>query len=434
VGRKAKNRRQSHGSAWHWKQTDCWYCTHPGTRKRLPLLDEHGQRIRGKDRREAADIALARAKLSWEADSAGPSDGGQWLVARICSEYLQHCERGAANGSISPGHRTNATAWLNDLCAYCGALPVAQLTQEQVQTWIAEHESWRSPATIRSVIAIVLAAFNRGEKMRGIANPLKGLKKPASKPRLASFSPEEEQLIYGATEPRFGDFLFAAIHTGLRPFCELARLTADNVEESDRGMMWRVWSSKTKKTRKIPVRPEVAERVHALLATAPKGSGKPIFRNTQGKPWKPTAGVVRFLTLKAKLGWDQDPVRRRYSCYTSRHTFAHRMLSGYWTGGAGCSIETLAELIGDTPKVAFDHYGREWGQHYQDPLWSAIGEGNKAGSSSTRAGSQKKRSSARRPKAGKKHGTTAASAKRRATPTRRETSACSRAPRGKRPI
>ena len=32
-----------------------------------------------------------------------------------------------------------------------------------------------------------------------------------------------------------------------------------------------------------------------------------------------------------------------------------------------------AELIGDTPKVAFDHYGREWGQHYQEPLWAAIG-------------------------------------------------------------
>jgi hypothetical protein len=48
-------------------------------------------------------------------------------------------------------------------------------------------------------------------------------------------------------------------------------------------------------------------------------------------------------------------------------------LSGYWNGGAGCSIETLAELIGDTPKVAFDHYGREWGQHYQEPLWLAVG-------------------------------------------------------------
>jgi len=49
------------------------------------------------------------------------------------------------------------------------------------------------------------------------------------------------------------------------------------------------------------------------------------------------------------------------------------MLSGYWNNGAGCSIETLAELIGNTPKVAFDHYGREWGQHYQDPLWAAMG-------------------------------------------------------------
>ena len=52
-------------------------------------------------------------------------------------------------------------------------------------------------------------------------------------------------------------------------------------------------------------------------------------------------GVVRFLTLKKKLGWDVDPAKRHYSCYTCRHTFAHRMLSGYWKGGAGCSIETL---------------------------------------------------------------------------------------------
>ena len=55
------------------------------------------------------------------------------------------------------------------------------------------------------------------------------------------------------------------------------------------------------------------------------------------------------------------------------------MLCGYWNGGAGCSVETLAELIGDTPKVAFDHYGREWGQHYQDPLWNAIGMRRKGG-------------------------------------------------------
>jgi integrase len=156
----------------------------------------------------------------------------------------------------------------------------------------------------------------------------------------------------------------------------LARITADEVEETDRGMMWRVDSSKNNKIRKIPVRPEVAELTRQLMKTAPRGSGIPLFRNTKGRPWKRMTGVVRFLTIKEKLGWDKDPVKGHYSCYTCRHTFAHRMLSGYWTEGVGCSIETLAELMGDTPKVAFEHYGKEWGQHYQDPLWAAIGEGS----------------------------------------------------------
>jgi integrase len=109
------------------------------------------------------------------------------------------------------------------------------------------------------------------------------------------------------------------------------------------------------------------------MKTAPRGSGVPLFRNSRGKPWQRMTGVVRFLTLKKKLGWDKDPVQKKFSCYSCRHTFAHRMLSGYGNGGAGCSIETLAELIGDTPEVAFDHYGKEWGQHYQEPLWAALG-------------------------------------------------------------
>ena len=129
-----------------------------------------------------------------------------------------------------------------------------------------------------------------------------------------------------------------------------------------------MYSSKTKKTRKIPVRPEAAELARRLMNTAPKGSAVPLFRNARGSPWKKVTGVGRFLTLKRKLGWDKHPVRENYSCCTCRHTFAHRMLAGFWNGGVGCSVETLAELIGDTPKAAFDHYGKEWGQHYQEPL------------------------------------------------------------------
>ena len=39
---KKRKRRQSHGSTWHWKQTDCWYYTEPGTKKRIALFDERG--------------------------------------------------------------------------------------------------------------------------------------------------------------------------------------------------------------------------------------------------------------------------------------------------------------------------------------------------------------------------------------------------------
>ena len=66
MARKRKKRRQQHGSGWHWKQTDCWYYTEPGTKKRISWIDEKGERIRGLENKEAAQLALARVKLSDE--------------------------------------------------------------------------------------------------------------------------------------------------------------------------------------------------------------------------------------------------------------------------------------------------------------------------------------------------------------------------------
>jgi len=368
--------RRPRGSAWHWRQTDCWYYTAPGTKKRVPLLDEQGNRIRGRENRQAAELALARVKVAgqWR-PAAEPAGEGQWQVARVCSEYIQYCERGANHGTISEGYRDEVVRRLNQLCDYCGALPVSQLTRGHVEHWVQSHPTWQSPVTRRGVITIVLAAFNHARDVHDVPHKLKGLKKPPPRPRLHSFSKEEEAALYEATDEVFGKFLFAAIQTGLRPFCELARMTSDEVLETNRGMMWRVYSSKTGKTRLIPVRREIGDLTRRLMVTTPPGSGVALFRNTQGRAWKKVTAVGRFLAIKRKLGWDRDPVKSKYSCYTCRHTFAHRMLSGFWNGGVGCSIEVLAELIGDTPKVAFDHYGREWGQHYQDPLWTAIGVG-----------------------------------------------------------
>lgn len=369
-----RTRRQSHGSAWHWKQTDGWYYTMPGTRKRVPLYDEEGRRLRGLESKEAAGVALARIKVAGQLEAPPePVAPEQWLVARACSEYIQSCDRGVKSGACSSAYHVSVVAYLNDLCRYCGAMEVSQLKRGHIQNWLSSHAGWKSPATHRGVIAIVLAAFNYVDTNFGVTNPIKGFKKPRAQPRLDSLGAEDEQVLYDNTDRPFRDFLFAAIHTGLRPFCELAKVTADDVVETERGMMWRVFSSKTKKLRKIPVFPKVAVLTRKLMKDAPPGSGKPLLRNARGGQWRRVAGVVRFMLLRRKLGWDKDPVRKRYSCYTCRHTFAHRMLSGFWNRGQGCSIETLAELMGDTPKVVFDHYGREWGQYFQEPLWAAVG-------------------------------------------------------------
>jgi hypothetical protein len=131
-------------------------------RKRVALFDEKGERIRGKENKEAAEIALAREKLTWEQDSPSVVSGGEWFVARVCSEYLQYCERGLANGSISKSHRDNSKAWLNDLCGFCGALPVVQLKKGHVQKWIDDHECLCKLSQFPVELAIQIESVGRG--------------------------------------------------------------------------------------------------------------------------------------------------------------------------------------------------------------------------------------------------------------------------------
>ena len=90
MGRPRKQRRQPHGSAWHWKQTDCWYFTLPGTKKRVPLFDQSDQHIRGLSNRSAAEEALARARLAdadSQADAGLPRVRGWWrrFAQSICN-------------------------------------------------------------------------------------------------------------------------------------------------------------------------------------------------------------------------------------------------------------------------------------------------------------------------------------------------------------
>jgi hypothetical protein len=145
----------------------------------MPLFTEDGRRIRGHNNQEAAVQALARAMVAGTNEGGFPSQE-DWGVARVCSEYLQYCEMRRAAGAMSKSHRNNANAFLNDLCRYCGTMKVAELKTRHIEAWVEGRSGWRSQVTHRSVITVVLAAFNRAEEMFDVPNLLKGPIKPGN--------------------------------------------------------------------------------------------------------------------------------------------------------------------------------------------------------------------------------------------------------------
>ena len=117
-------------------------------------------------------------------------------------------------------------------------------------------------------------------------------------------------------------------------FCELARITGNDVIETDRGMMWMVYSSKTKKTRKIPVRREVAELARRLMASAPGGISSPALSQHAGKSLDNCGWWVSFHRdpRDSRLGQasgkenstlaTQPGTRSRIACYPAFGTMA----------------------------------------------------------------------------------------------------------------
>ena len=386
----ARNRkRQANGSAWHRKFDDCWYATIDG--KRTKLRGEAGEPIKGKDRRQLAELAIARSKLQIEPVAAA----GDVLVATVCDAYLTYTGRTATRE-----YHTLASSVVNDFCSYCGGIAATDVKKKHVRDWVASHPTWKSDNTKRDYMTMIVSAFNHAVKEEEMldTNPLNGLKKPARFARVTYFKEDEikEVIDYCNRPPKkkavslspIGDFFTALILTGARPFSELAKVTADHVQETDKGMVIRIKAGtdddgnyrhkaakKTGKDRIIYLFPDVEQVIRTLMLRFPKGSGIPLFFTPRYKSWRRCNGVQSFCTIKRNLGWDKDPEKKHLSLYTCRHTFAKRILSGYWTGEPA-TIETLAGLMGNTPKVCWDHYA-QWCDEYNEPLWAAVGRGSR---------------------------------------------------------
>jgi hypothetical protein len=197
------------------------------------LFDEKGERIRGRENKEAARLALARLKLRGELGDRPVPVSGDWTVARVCDVYLNDLHQ-TANSEWTAQVR----GWLNDLCGYCGALRVNEFKKKHLRAWLQQHDTWNHNMQ-RNVVGAVIAAFNFCCKFEELdVNPVAGYKKPAATPRVTAFTAEEEEAICETADEAFGRFIKACILTGARPYSELARVTADHVVETAQGMYY----------------------------------------------------------------------------------------------------------------------------------------------------------------------------------------------------
>jgi integrase len=353
--------------------------------KFVPLEYANGDRMRSKNT-PLSDVKAAYLRLIAGPVDDAPADGV--TVLQVCTAYLAKVK--------DDGAASTFTGRQNTLFDFCFGLPsrfvpgrgierpdpktsdyihdgfgryaVSKLMPLHLDQWLQAHPTWKGGRRTR--IQAVKRALNYGVESGLIAaNPIRGYKTPKQRGRVTYLTPEQEKALCDEANSALAVAVKICIRTGARPGCEFAKLTAAHVTDHGERMEWRFNAdeSKTRNLRIIRITdPEILKTVRQQIEQFPTG---PIFRNTIGKPWSRELLTEKFCNLKnrlAKRGMEFDADCCMYSC---RHTYAKRVLQGFWTGKA-TNIETLAKLMGNSPQVCRDHY-LQWTDSYSEPLWES---------------------------------------------------------------
>ena len=386
-----QGRKKGSRNRGYFFRTGRGWCASEGSRA-VPLCYEDGTRIREKNAPAAlVQEAYARYLLGRTVEPQTREESEQATLFQVCQLYLEHCKATGAASTYSGRADT-----LFDFCVGLppafqdrdgtgkqwtkkekeaarihkgyGGLTVGELKPLHVDRWLAAHPDWKGGR--RTKIQALKRALNYGVESGFIQkNPIKGYKVAKSRQRRTYLTPEQEKACYRYAKPALATAIKVCIRTGARFGCEFARLTAKHVEMTPKGMEWRFQpdESKTKRLRIVRITdPAIIEIVERQIEQHPTG---PLFRNTLGNPWARDSLSDAFRRLRKRLARNGIELDEDACMYSTRHTYAKRTLSGYWTGKP-TTIEQLAELMGNTREVCWEHYA-SWCDAYTDPLWES---------------------------------------------------------------
>ena len=236
------------------------------------------------------------------------------------------------------------------------------LTDSDILKFLDAFSNWNCGYRLL-VLRNVCTCFNwASRKKQGLCNKLqlkpdKEDRNAKEQARVTYITPEQEEALKRNGVPAFRIALTVLLRTGCRP-SEFTNLEHKHVFIDDAGRMkWIYQPSEHKtghlgKTRIIIVAPEIAEIVKTQMRLSASGR---IFHTQQGKEWNPKILLQSFSRAKERAT-EREGIKFDDDCclYSTRHTFAKRVLGGYWNNGVapnGACGGAFRQLIGYVSKA-----------------------------------------------------------------------------------
>lgn len=397
LGRKRRGRNRG----YFYRSGRGWYAN--DGKRMVPLLFPNGSRIREEetphDEVKAAFERWKETGRTAEKTRADAAADSCVTVEDVCRAYLAEAQTNGAHQTFVGRADT-----LFDLCyGLPGRFrskdgkpkPMTQKRREEMKTarihpgygkmraadfiplhideWLRAHKSWKGSKRTR--IQAVKKAFSYAQE-RGLIpqNTIRKCPVPRARSRATYITPEQEAILVGAANEALAMAIKMCIRSGARYYSEYAHLTKRHIKDHGDRMEWvfQAHEPKNGKLRTLRITdPEIIQITRRQIEKHPDG---PVFRALNGKPWRANNFRRRFRELVKRVDGemkkkgtpiDFDPDLRMYS---TRHTFAKRMLQGYWSGKP-VPIEILAQLMGISVQICRDHY-LQWTDSMNEALWA----------------------------------------------------------------
>lgn len=348
----------AHGrAAWQADYTDA------SGKRRRPIV--------GHDKRTADQVL---AKLIRERDlelaGLGQERGMDLEVAQILEQYLRQLATKA-----KPVRVADTRKMLERMIAALPAVLVRHITKTRVAAWRHKRvDEGASNKTINNAVVALSAALNYAVSLDQLPlNPLRGLKAmPITEryqTRIARALDETELDALLAEAARYdaerpaefprASMLTFLVGTGAR-WGEVIAARWGDFDAGAGSITLRAETTKTERTRTLPLHECVLEALRRLLAfeTARRGrapfKGDPLFRTPEGASWTgDTANFRRYLrALLERVGIPyRDETGRVVHVHALRHTFATRCMR------AGVAPAATQKLLGHaSPQMTLKVY------------------------------------------------------------------------------